>query len=171
MKKILSLFFLCLVLLQSGGLIWWFKAHQLSIKFEMSQRLQNSTSNFETLQMSYQTYLKNLKDEGAELEFNDKLYDIKSVVFNNGKALVVAINDTKEFNLLQRVTYFLKHSTDATTKVPDSASQLLVLSYIVPSFDLVIQQAFKKSSFTFFELFADKTFQSAITSPPPERLS
>ena len=149
-------------------MVWWFKVNQFSVQQEMCERLQNSDEHFETLIITEQEYLENVIENGKEIRWKGNLYDIKSVAINNGKAFIMAINDTVEENLIKRFAGFVIHTSKNQEKIPNTISQLIVLTYLSPYTAFLFQISKSEVEVTNTSLFSSKIFQSGVPSPPPE---
>lgn len=172
MKKYFCYFFILLLFIQSGGIVWWLKAEQIAIRQEIREQMAQATFNqYTELNLSLTDYYENLKDGGKELLLNGNLYDIKSVTIIKGKVKIKAIHDTKEQNLLLRLVQFIKHSSSNQKQIPKSLTQLMLLCYLPQQGASIFFLAHQASENVLKQTFAAKTFLLPIDSPPPKLFS
>ena len=140
---------------------------QSYVQFEMQKKLRNSQSRFEKLSLTLSEY-KRSRIKEDEISINGKMYDIKSFQINGDKIELLAINDTEEENILQRIKDLItNNNTNPGSEVPSQLTDLITLDYIYPgSVSEII--FFEKQQENFYELFqTHSSFHPDVLSPPP----
>ncbi|MCW3105074.1 MAG: hypothetical protein JWO09_3514 [Bacteroidetes bacterium] len=121
-----------ILLLQAGGMLFIFKCQQYSAYFQMQQDLFHGSAKLEQLTFSLEEYNKNRQDDGDEISFQDKLYDVKSVTVNGKTVTLLAVNDTKEESVMLRIRDFIREASLPGNEVPMQLLQLFSMQYISP---------------------------------------
>ncbi len=172
MRKIYPLVLVILLLFQSIGLVWWFKLEHISIQIEMQEKAKKPViSDIVDINLPLSIYLESIIDEGKELKFEGKMFDIVSVKIKNGRAAIKAIRDSKEENVLLRFSHFIKHSNSNQKQVPQALSNLFLLFYLSPGSIEIDNLIVELKVFCVNLGFASKTYFVMIDSPPPKVIS
>ncbi len=171
MKRILVFVFLSLLLLQSGGMIWWLKLRQFHVQYEVAEQLHKTELPTEELHLSLTEYAAAAIENGREIRWKGKLYDVISKTSEHGKLRLLVYNDTKEEQVLYLLAKFIKNSNRKQKEAPSMASQLLALIYLQPSsFEHSTVHPTTETVNSLY-CFVSKTFRKEISAPPPKMFS
>lgn len=166
-KIILSLFFLCLILIQSGALIFLLSMQQSIVKIKMQHALQKNIIEYEKLNLSIIEFNKYKVDKN-ELCINGKMYDIKSAAFYSDKVELIVVNDIEEEFIINAITDLMDSDNKQNKEFPDQIIKLLSFCYIpvLNNFEFLSQQVIQKK----IAINCDfpKSHIPEIPSPPPK---
>ncbi len=171
MKRIIAFVFLSILLLQSGGMIWWLKVRQFCVQYEVIEQLHKNELPSEILLLSPSEYADAAKDNGREIHWNGKLYDVISKTTEHGKLRLLVYNDTKEEQVLYLLAKFIKNSNRKQKEAPSMASQLLALIYLQPLGYTHTEVTSSTARVNSVYCFVSKTYRKEISSPPPKMFS
>ncbi len=171
MKKLASILFIGIILLQSGGIIWWLKAQQWGIQFQISQQLHKQDLPQETILLNPSAFAGLHFKEANEIIYEGKLYDIISTSVEDGKIKLLVYNDIHEENVLFQISHFIKALNANNKKIPSFAGQILALIYLAPIGEELPKSPNISAKNISPYYFVSKTFQTDITSPPPKLFS
>lgn len=137
MKTITAFSLMLLLLLQAGGMLFFYKVRQFSLQQHMQAQLQDSRSHFQQLTLSLEAYQK-YKISEDEIEIDGKLYDIKSVTISGNRVILYALNDSSEEALLEEIRAFLTKNHPTESRLPETLQQLIFLSYLPPATEEIL---------------------------------
>ncbi len=122
-----------LILLQSGGLLFYYQAQQYLMKQHMLKVVHNPNSLTTKLSLSFVDYQSATINQ-HEISLHGKLYDIKDLKIVKDKVELEVINDTGEENIIDDISETVSKNEDSKSKdVNGKLIEFLGLFYIVPS--------------------------------------
>ena len=149
LKKVVYIFLLLLLVLQSGGLFLVLKSEQYAAQISMQHRIMNDTVSAEILTLSCRDYEKSLVDR-KEIYYHGRMYDIRSMEKTGDSVRLVAVHDVKEGNILKKIKKLFPDNNTKHRQAPKHLMHLMTLNYIafgVHPDDLILHfQILKKFS-------------------------
>ena len=132
----------------------------------MLKQLNNDLTRTEKIILSFSDFKKNQVD-GHEIFFNGKMYDIKLVKYSGNFVELLAVNDTKEEKILEKINYLMTHSPNGHNNQTNHLINLLSQIYI---FSVTENEYLFKPVLIRFPSFCESiTLHNLdITSPPPK---
>lgn len=96
------------------------------------------------------------------------MYDIKSVSISGDKVELLAIHDTKEEYILEKIKKAVSNGMSENSNLPNLLVKLFSLIYAPPAFghNFLLEETQENNFHSFFEIFFSHI--SKVTSPPPE---
>ena len=166
MKKLVYILLLAVLLLQSGGLVVFYRIRQMSIKYAMIQELKREEKNLEKLVLSISEFEK-CRINAHEIRYHGNMYDIKSRQTQGENILLTVINDKKETKIIEGLKHMAENENGNKTQLPDKVFKFLTLTYVCPENTLI---TFISSESILFEQKSEKEyfFLADIVSPPPK---
>ena|GEM_PF-6896915 len=133
----------------------------------MQERLKSTESKFEKLTLSLKEY-NECRINGSEVSINGKMYDVRSFEIKGDKIEMIALNDTEEENILQRIKDLITNNTsNPAGEVPSQLTDLMDIDYVNPCNGVEIT-FYQKDQQKFKELYqSHSSFQPDVLSPPP----
>jgi hypothetical protein len=165
-KKLISIAFLSILLLQVAGSYVYFVVRLTAIRQEMREELKHKPDEQLTLLTLSDDEYRKAKVNDHEVKVNQKMYDIARIVVQNDKVLVYALHDEAEDNLLALLHEMVTRSSKDKKPVPSQLIQLLTLMFL-PIEDQPIKNSKIVSSHNTAYSETITSFSSAIDSPPP----
>ena len=104
----------------------------------------------------------NWEIEGKEFKLNQVLYDVISIIENNGKIIINCKSDKKEDSIIK------KNKTEKTTHKKNTQKKLISISF--PEIDHYHLIPFSKTNSCFYApiQFLNERIYLPVISPPPE---
>lgn len=166
MKRSLYILLLTVVLMQSGGIVVFYRIRQLSIKYAMMQELRNEEKNLENIVLSISEFEK-CRINRHEIRYQGNMYDIKSSHIKGGNITLVVVNDKKEANILKKLNQIADNEDENKKQFPDKLLKFMTLLYVCPEPSAL---TFITSESVLFEQKSDKDyfFLADSSSPPPK---
>ncbi|CAN5488097.1 hypothetical protein BH11BAC1_BH11BAC1_13610 [soil metagenome] len=167
MKKAAYLFLLIPTLLHSGGMMLICMLIQLNLQSQIEQILENTSTQFETIKLSKECFLKNKLDEN-EIIIAGKIFDIKNVTFHKDYVELLAYNDKKEEGLITVIENYFSGSSQSKKDFPLQVLKLLVSVYTLPKQEIRFSTTF--SSHISLPPLSESyvNFSDEPFTPPPE---
>ena len=152
--------------MQSGGLLLFYHLHQYVIRMEMHELIKDDHTAFEKLFISLSEFQKS-KINDSEIFLDGKMYDIKSVSIVGNKVSLLAINDTEEKNIIDKIKKLIMNE-GSKEDIPYPVVKFLYLSYIPPvhNHSLFIEGISNIDFASFCVAIVSRA--TAVFSPPPE---
>ena len=166
-KKISVILFLIILLMQTGGILLFYKAQQAIVQKEMERDIDEIGTSSQKLSLTTKEYAVN-KINDHEISISGKLYDIKSVKTLNGKIELVVINDTREEKILEDIKKLAETCNRHNKNLPNHCFNLLTLFYIFTETADTSHELLCLT--TAFQNYSDVVIshQPGIQSPPPK---
>jgi len=167
LKRIGILFLLIILLFQACGLLFRFNVKQTFVQFKMKYELKNNSERLEKLILTINEYSKN-KVNSDEVFLDGKMYDIKSKKIVNGNVELMAIHDSEEEGIIQKIKQLVRNTGIPDSNLPSQLNQLISMVYLPTSNEqLKFIPDITKNIFLQFDSFIHSSF-STVFSPPPE---
>lgn len=152
--------------LLSGGFMLIYKIQQHQVQIEMQSTLSKDHVETEKIILSNSDFQKN-KINSREIILLGKLYDIRSVIHTGKDVELQVINDTREENILEKISNLVRNTGNGHDQLPNCLVQLLTMEFICPEPSChFFNNDPTTCSHQFNELIISVT--SNVVSPPPE---
>jgi len=167
LKRFFSIFFVIIIIFQSFGLLLYFEAHQVYLKYTKLQRL--NLNDKTTLILSFNQYLKAINSEN-EISFNGNMYDIVERTFIKEKVEITCIKDLKEDHILKSILGLFQHKNKKNEKTLGKIFKHIKFNYIdsITNFNFITAFLSKKQ---FIYLNNEYFNFSSPEIPPPNTAS
>ncbi len=166
LKIVGSVILIAILLLQAGGMLLIYKIQQYYVQDEMMQSLNNNKTQFQKIILTLGDYQK-CRINASEIIINHNLYDVKSVNISGTNVVLLALNDSKEENILMKIAEFTNSTRQPNSVLFNNLNHLISLNYIPPE---AYNRFFIYSSiidkFNLFTLNYISTFPEILTPPP-----
>lgn len=166
MKKSVYILLLTFILLQSGGMVVFYRIRQMSIKYAMVQKLKNDEKNLENIVLSISEFEK-CRINRHEIRYHGNMYDIKSSHADGKNITLVVINDKKEAKILKKLNQIADNEDENKKQLPDKLLKFMSLIYVCPEHSALTFIASEEVSFE-QKSDNDYLFLADISSPPPK---
>ena len=170
MSRFSSIVLLSVFLYTTIGYYFVFSFLDVENKIEMSDLLeQNGSVKVLCIQ---QTDLSNIifYDDGKEISYYGKMYDVKQKSTNGGKIILSCVQDENETNLLANLDNSIQNNINtksSSEKKQDNLSKVTLNDYYVNTNNCsLFQSSYKVIYYT--SNFSVNTFENSISSPPPK---
>lgn len=152
--------------MQTGGLLMLYHLQKCWIQFETQEAIREGSLELEALSLSFNEFQKAKIDDG-EMLLNGKMYDIKSVTIEGEAVTLLAFNDTKEENVLEKIKQYINRKLP-NDEVPLQLVKFFSLVFLTPVHNhIVLFDQLNNHNFTYYSAII--TSRSVDTfSPPPE---
>lgn len=129
-KKIGNSLLIFLLLLQAGGVIFFYQGKQFFLWREMRELIHEANAPVQHMTLSVSDYHK-YKVNNSEISVEGKMYDVRSVKITNGTVELVVIHDSEEEKILEAIAKRVRRN-DPHNNVPDPLIELITSAYILP---------------------------------------
>ena len=166
MKKIVTIFIVAILVLQTGGVIFVLQIQQILNGITISKLLEEDSAHFSEINITAKEFEKSKIDD-EEFYFRNELYDIKSIIKKGNNYKIIAIRDSEETNILERFKKIFEGNKNQKNKSSDSLAKLLSLVFVLPKSESVIfYKIYRKNiHISPAENIIAKTL--AVPTPPP----
>lgn len=167
MKRLASIVFLAILLLNLIGAYVYFGVRMLQIRKEMRAELrEKDDSELEKIVLTDREYKKALVEDD-EMEFNGKMYDIARTQIQGDMIVVYCLHDENEDNLLVLLDSILINSSNDKKPVPSSLLGFVNLISLPVLFGNTTTEISKENHQTAY-LFSQSSMSKLILAPPPK---
>ncbi|MBL7872937.1 MAG: hypothetical protein JNM78_15075 [Cyclobacteriaceae bacterium] len=167
MKRLASIIFLLILLLNLVGAYVYFGVRMVQIRKEMRAELrQKDEGELEKIVLTIKEYKEALIEED-EMELNDKMYDISRTKLQDDKIIVYCLHDENEDNLLVLLDSILNNSSKDKKPVPSSLLGFVNLISLPVQMDNSLIEISKEVHYTVY-YFSKSSSPKLILAPPPK---
>ena len=171
MKKIPSILFLLLLLINGVGFYVFYILQLYQIKAEMRVALKTLPDDrLDIFKLTEEQYQESIVEEG-EIKVDGKMYDVARVSHMNGFVKVYCLHDEKEDNLFALLDEIVSKPIKSKDSIPQSVFEFIGLIFIEPTaflnFSIAESESGKHSTYH----FSSKTIFSESSTPPPRLIS
>ena len=167
MKKLVTIFFVAILVLQTGGIVFVLQIQQILNSITISKLLEEDNASFSEIQIS-KTEFEKSKIDDDEFYFKNELYDIKSINKNGSIYKILAIRDSEETNILEKFKKIFDSNKNQKNKTPDTLVKLLSLLFVLPnSTSVVFYKLIKENIYNYT---TQNTVDKALSVPTPPPL-
>ncbi len=130
-KKIISIFFILLMFLNSAGLLFYYYSEVEARKIEMREYVASS-KNFDThLLVVFSSEDKNIESiDRNEISYGGKMFDIVKTEKKDGYTLYYVISDNREDELLISISELTKQNRNAAGQPQEKKMAYEVLKFV-----------------------------------------
>ena len=166
MKKFATICIVAILVLQTGGVIFVLQIQQVLNSISISKLLEEDNAHFSEINITENEFEKSKIDD-EEFYFRDELYDIKSIIKKGNSYKIIAIRDSEETNILERLKKIFDGNKNQKNKTPDSLAKLLSLVFVAPKCESAIFYKTQRKNIyiSIDENTIDKTL--SVPTPPP----
>jgi hypothetical protein len=165
-KRVVSLFFLAILLLPIAGAYVYTGVRLTIIRQEMRQHLKTlPIAQLSVFIMTAQEYNQALVHED-ELKLHGRMYDVARTEQKGNIVTIYALHDEAEDNVLAFLDTLVKRSTTDKKPVPPHLVQLLTLVFVKPP---VVRSDCLAGFITHrtHYFFSDVIYSESVETPPP----
>ena len=134
----------------------------------MQRVVANKATRFQKLTLSLSDY-KKAKINSHEISVNGKMYDVKSISMSGDKVELLAINDSREDDIIDALGKSVGGNEKQNKELPGRLARLLTSDYIFPS-PIHIFLPEKNKQNNFYSLRENIISNSIEISSPPPRI-
>lgn len=166
MKKVGYIALISILILQSGGLWVYFKCKQFEIQYRMFTSMHSDQLEYQKISLSISEYSK-CKLNKREMNYQGKLYDIKSVEIHADQVDVLVVHDKEEEGIKERIEILFQKKGTQEKGFLTVLEKLSTLNYTCPETYFVLKpDRVKKNFINCSEGIL--TSEKEITTPPPK---
>ena len=167
MKRAGYLFLLFIILLQSGGLLFFYETKQFYIQYKVQKQLGEQVNKLHKITLTLSEFQK-AKINDHEFSYNGYIYDIKSITFSNGLAELLAFQDSEETNIIDLINKTACTNNRNHNPVSEQLVRLLGIIYHFEYHKYKFYVGVDQPVLFHLAVFEISTPVTEITLPPPE---
>ena len=167
LKKLAQLLLLIPVFLQVGGMMLICLVLKNSSQKNVQQFLLSAETKSEKLILTTDQYRLSMINE-KELRFEGRMFDIKSISFNDGLVEVIAYHDKDEEGLISSIENFFGNSPENKKEIPVQVLKLLISLYTVPPNVIKFSLIYSSREYQLANQDFYNSFLGDVFSPPPK---
>lgn len=149
LKRIGYVLLTFLLLLQAGGLLVCYEVEQGMVCYRNECRAVKMAGRRHLLVLTDEEYTRSRVGK-RDLRIGEQMYDIISMVRQDGRVYVTAVRDHKEERIIKRIAAIAGHTQQGAGAVPDGLLRLLSVVYVLPA-SIELSPSFGEKSKEFHE--------------------
>lgn len=165
-KRIATIFFLGLLVLQVAGCYVYFMVRLSAIRTEKRAELKLLPDSALTVLTLTPAEFKQARVEEHEVKVAGKMYDIARIKLREGLVHVYGIHDEAEDNLLSFLNELVKRSTNDKKPIPEQLVNLLALEFLLEINSLPVNCSQPITHQSIYQNVISTVFHNSETPPP-----
>jgi hypothetical protein len=173
MKRLISIIFLCLLIMKTVGYFAYLKVQQYILKEEAKEKIIQSLPAEKLVELHFsKTDFKIIKWEeaGKEFVFEGKMYDLVRIQFDGRNYTLFCFSDEEESTIYQEIISFTQNDDLPLKKSLASCFHLLLLKFIAPEILYFKKLSYNNQSHNCFNRLTQlySSIPKVLFIPPPE---
>lgn len=166
MKKLLTIFFVGIILTQVVGCYVYFASRLISIRHEMREQLKLLPDEELAKFIFTEAEFRQAKVNDHEIKVDGKMHDIARIESKEGQLYVYAVHDEAEDNLLAFLSEIASRSSKDKKPVPSQLLKLISLQFVYAE---ITWSNYTGDLFVHNSRYTEhnSSFVKMIESPPP----